>query len=99
MSTLLLIPNSGRQGVDNPPPEDDPLPSPFALPVVCTPDMSPEEWRYRVDMMLIRSKAEGDLLNERITFDEYLEIVRETDISGADLDKILQTWKAGGGYL
>jgi hypothetical protein len=64
----------------------------FATPALWTPDMSSEEWESEVAMMLNRSIACRDFVQNKISPDDFAEALFE---NGFNPDTCFDLWEEG----
>ena len=68
----------------------------IATPALWYPGIDPQEWEYELNRQINRATAEQDLLDERITYDEFEEII---EANGIDPIQAFNDWSNGINYV
>jgi hypothetical protein len=73
-----------------------PLSDQIATPALWFPGMDPDEWRFELDRQVNRAMAERDLLEGKISYDEFEEII---EANGVDPIQAFNDWSNGINYV
>lgn len=68
----------------------------IATPALWYPGMDAQEWEFELDRQIARAHAEKDLLEGRITYSEFEEII---EAYGVDPIQAYSDWSSGLSYV
>lgn len=68
----------------------------IATPALWYPGMDAEEWRFELDRQINRAMAERDLLDGKISYEDFEEII---EANGVDPIQAFEDWVNGLNYV